>query len=121
MVPHSHVEKRTHDTGHLSTPTWRQRKAPLIGHLITGPLDLSGTHASKYSSPVAGAKLSSVNDDLARLASMATTLDELVERIEEVGNQLTGSKRDSLAHDIFEVERSLRTAQRRLNKVIRQA
>lgn len=67
------------------------------------------------------ARLSRVNDDLARLASMATTLDDLVERIEEVGNQLTGSKRESLAHDIFEVERSLRSAQRRLNKVVRQS
>lgn len=65
------------------------------------------------------ARLSRVNDDLARLASMATTLDDLVERIEEVGNQFTGSKRESLAHDIFEVERSLRSAQRRLNKVVR--
>lgn len=53
----------------------------------------------------------------AQLSSAATTLDELVGRVAAAAERLHGDGEESLAHDLFEVERSLRAAQRRLQAV----
>jgi hypothetical protein len=52
------------------------------------------------------------------LSSMSTSLAELAGRIGGLAESLSGTERDDLAHSLFEVERSLLTAQRRLTKVV---
>ena len=55
----------------------------------------------------------------AGLSSATTTLEELVVRIATTADELQAEGEESLASDLFEVERSLRTAHRRLNSVNR--
>jgi hypothetical protein len=54
----------------------------------------------------------------AELSSVATALEELVERVGTIANGLAGVERDDLGSDLFEVERTLGAAQRRLARVI---
>ena len=56
----------------------------------------------------------------AALSSISTTLDELVERIEGAAKDADLHGAEGLAADLFEVERSLRRAQRRLQRVVRE-
>jgi hypothetical protein len=51
----------------------------------------------------------------AELSSVATSLDELVGRVSRIAEGLTGEERDVVGPDLFEVERSLRAARRRLS------
>ena len=55
---------------------------------------------------------------VAELSSMSTALDELAARLGGMADDLAGSQRDDVAVALFEVERSLRHAQRRLAKVV---
>jgi hypothetical protein len=55
----------------------------------------------------------------ASLSSAATTLDELVTRITETADAAQAAGDESLAHDLYEVERGLRSALRRLEGVVR--
>ena len=55
----------------------------------------------------------------ARLASTASSLDELIRRITAAADDLSGGPEDPLAQDLYEVERSLRTGSRRLAAVLR--
>lgn len=50
----------------------------------------------------------------AELSSLVTALDELVARVSGLAEGLTGGERDVVGPELFEVERSLRAAQRRL-------
>lgn len=50
----------------------------------------------------------------AQLSSVTTSLDDLVERVSRVAEEVHAAGDESLAYDLFEVERSLRTAHRRL-------
>jgi hypothetical protein len=59
-----------------------------------------------------------VDQHRAELSSANTTLDDLVGRVASAGERLLASGEESLAHDLFEVERSLRAAQRRLAGVV---
>ncbi|HEY2332587.1 MAG TPA: hypothetical protein VGH94_11765 [Acidimicrobiales bacterium] len=52
------------------------------------------------------------------LSSMSTALAELGSRIGRLGDELAGTDRDDLSNALYEVERSLTAAQRRLTKVI---
>ncbi|MBW8827670.1 MAG: hypothetical protein JF603_15145 [Acidobacteria bacterium] len=54
------------------------------------------------------------------LSSMNTALEELAARLGGMADELAGSQRDDVAVALYEVERSLRTAQRRLTKVVSQ-
>jgi hypothetical protein len=54
----------------------------------------------------------------AELSSAATTLEELAARVERVGDLLQGAEQESLAGDLYEVERNLRAAHRRLEAVL---
>jgi hypothetical protein len=54
----------------------------------------------------------------AELSSAATLLDELLQRISVVGDSLSGLERDELAKDLWEVERSLGAARRRLVRLV---
>jgi hypothetical protein len=57
--------------------------------------------------------------DAAELESLATALAELTERIVVVADRTAGTARDSIASDLYEVERGLRAAVRKLNQVVR--
>ena len=50
----------------------------------------------------------------AELSSLTTALDELIGRVAAMAEPLSGTDGDALASDLFEVERSLREAIRRL-------
>ena len=50
----------------------------------------------------------------AELSSFTTELDELADRVAAMAEPLAGTDDDALASDLFEVERSLREAIRRL-------
>jgi len=59
-----------------------------------------------------------VDPHRAELSSANTTLDDLVRRVAGAAEQLHSTGEEALAHDLFEVERSLRAAQRRLAGVV---
>jgi hypothetical protein len=52
------------------------------------------------------------------LSSISTALEALTERISSLAESLSGTDRDDMASALFEVERSLETAQRRLDQVV---
>ena len=54
----------------------------------------------------------------ADLASVLSTLDQVLERLSEAANEVDGSERDDLLVDLYEVERHLRSATRRLNRTV---
>lgn len=54
----------------------------------------------------------------AQLASLSTALDELTERVTATADAVR-SEEEELALDLYEVERSLRAAARRLGTVVR--
>jgi DNA/RNA-binding domain of Phe-tRNA-synthetase-like protein len=53
-----------------------------------------------------------------QLSSVSTALTELTTRVAGLAESLSGSQRDDVAAALFEVERSLKTAGRRLDKVV---
>jgi hypothetical protein len=54
----------------------------------------------------------------AELSSAATVLDELRARIATIADGLTGAERDALVDGLFEVERHLGNAHRRLARLV---
>lgn len=58
-----------------------------------------------------------MQDPTAELASIADALEQLTRRIGGLADDFSGGPRDSLAHDLFEVERTLTSAQRRLSRI----
>jgi len=52
------------------------------------------------------------------LSSVNTRLHELTERVTGIAEQLSGTERDALAQELYEVERVLQSAARRLEKVV---
>jgi len=54
----------------------------------------------------------------AELSSASSTLDEMIARVARSAEGLLARGEESQAHDLFEVERSLRAAQRRLVGVV---
>ena len=60
-----------------------------------------------------------VSPHRAQLASTASSLDELISRVTAAADDLSGGQDDDLATDLYEVERSLKTAARRLATVLR--
>jgi hypothetical protein len=55
----------------------------------------------------------------AELSSAATALEELTDRLGAVAGRFVGTPKEQIATDLYEVERALRTASRRLAKVVR--
>jgi hypothetical protein len=53
----------------------------------------------------------------AELSSVATSLEELLARVTRIADGLSGDDRDLVGPDLFEVERALRSARRRLSSV----
>lgn len=60
-----------------------------------------------------------IDSDRAQLSAIAATLDEITRRVGDIAGGYQGTTREDLAHDLFEVERSLLTAARRLDKARR--
>lgn len=56
--------------------------------------------------------------DPAQLSALATTLSELTERVTAVADQFQSSPREDVAADLYEVERNLRAASRRLQALV---
>ncbi len=56
----------------------------------------------------------------ADLTSLSSTLDQMLERIEAAAGQVRGTDRDGLLGDLYEVERHLRSANRRLNRALKE-
>ncbi|MBW3548559.1 MAG: hypothetical protein KY452_10555 [Actinobacteria bacterium] len=56
-----------------------------------------------------------------QLSSLATALAELTARVTEIAEALAGADRDDLAAELFEAERSLLAAGRRLERVVDEA
>jgi hypothetical protein len=59
-----------------------------------------------------------VNDERANLLSCATTLDDITERVTATADRVSESGNDAMASDLYEVERALRNANRRLARVV---
>ena len=49
---------------------------------------------------------------------MATRLNELVGRVADIADGLGADEKDDVGPELFEVERALRAAERRLNRVL---
>ena len=56
----------------------------------------------------------------AELSSLASALDDIERRVIEVASRFEGTAREDLANALYEVERSLSTASRRLEKLLRE-
>jgi hypothetical protein len=57
--------------------------------------------------------------DRAELSALATSIDEVTRRVTAAADRLRGTPRDDIANGLYEVERSLLTAGRKLDRVIR--
>jgi hypothetical protein len=56
----------------------------------------------------------------ADLTSLSSTLDQMLERVEAAAGEVRGTDRDDLLGDLYEVERHLRSANRRLNRALKE-
>jgi cell division protein ZapA (FtsZ GTPase activity inhibitor) len=60
-----------------------------------------------------------MHEDRAQLAAVATSLDELTDRITSLAEEMHGSADEQAATELFEIERTLRQAARRLDRLVR--
>ncbi len=56
----------------------------------------------------------------ADLTSVMSTLDQMIDRLDEAAKEVSGTDQDDLLGDLYEVERHLRQAARRLNRTLDQ-
>ena len=56
--------------------------------------------------------------DAAQLSSLSTALEDLTRRITELADRYQGSPREDVAADLYEIERQLLTATRRLKALL---
>jgi len=54
----------------------------------------------------------------AELSSLATALDELTQRVSSIADAYAAAKRDDLAGELYQAERSLAGAKRSLGRVV---
>ena len=60
-----------------------------------------------------------MESDRAELSALATSLDDMTARLAATAGRYQGSPRDDVADGLYEVERSLITASRKLERVLR--
>ena len=60
-----------------------------------------------------------MESDRAELSALATTLDDLTTRLTSVADRYQGTERGDVADGLYEVERSLLGASRKLDRVLR--
>ena len=53
-----------------------------------------------------------------QLSSVSTALNELTARVSSLADELSGEHREDVANALFEIERSLATAGRRLDQLV---
>ena len=53
-----------------------------------------------------------------QLSSVSTALSELTTRVSSLADELSGERREDVANALFEIERSLATANRRLEQLV---
>ena len=58
-----------------------------------------------------------MDDPRPELSSVSTALDELTKRLSTMADAVVGAEQD-ISVELFEIERSLRVAQRRLQKLV---
>jgi hypothetical protein len=56
--------------------------------------------------------------DVAHLSSVSTALSELTDRVTALADGYQGSPREDVAADLYDVERNLRAADRRLRAML---
>lgn len=56
--------------------------------------------------------------DVAHLSSMATALEDLTDRITKLADGFQGSPREDVAADLYDVERHLQAANRRMRTLV---
>jgi len=56
----------------------------------------------------------------ADLTSLSSTLDQMLERVEAAATEVRGTDRDDVLGDLYEVERHLRSANRRLSRALKE-
>jgi hypothetical protein len=54
----------------------------------------------------------------AELSSVATALDELLDRVGAIADRLVGPQRETISSELLEVERALGTAARQLRRLL---
>ena len=59
-----------------------------------------------------------MNDEQANLLSCATSMDDITQRITATADRMAEIGNDAVAADLYEVERALRNANRRLARVV---
>lgn len=59
-----------------------------------------------------------MNSDGAQLSSSLTGLEDLTKQITEIADRYSGTPDEDVAADLYEVERALRSATRRLTRVV---
>src|SRR5256885_7391665 len=89
--------------GRTSPVTWRRSSRRNIGGWIV----LGGLPGKTGDMPLS----------VAELSSLATAVDELNKRVSKLAEEATGDKRDHIAAELYEIERALTGAQRRLSKL----
>jgi hypothetical protein len=60
-----------------------------------------------------------MDDDRAPLTPLATALDELTHRVTALAETYSGGVDDQVSSELFEIERSLQQAARRLDRLVR--
>jgi len=60
-----------------------------------------------------------MENDRAELSALATTLDDLAARVTAAADRYQGGARADVADGLYEVERSLLSASRKLERVLR--
>lgn len=60
-----------------------------------------------------------MENDRAELSALATSLDDLAARVTAAADRLKGTPRPDVADGLYEVERSLLSASRKLDQVLR--
>lgn len=93
----------------LSPPVWPTAKVESFQHerppiVLWDPMSSSGS--SPGSSPAA------------ELSSLATALEELSQRVTNIADAYVAAKRDDLAGELYQAERSLAGARRNLGRVV---
>lgn len=68
--------------------------------------------------PVAGGHTGPMDLDVAHLSSLSSALEDLTTRITDLADGYQGSPREDVAADLYEVERHLQAANRRLRSLV---
>ncbi len=54
----------------------------------------------------------------ADLLSLSSTLDQMIKRLDEAADEVRGTDKDDLLGSIYDIERHLRSANRKLNRTL---